>query len=140
MLKYTFGADPELFIFNNKTKKVVSAIDKIPGTKTNPFTEGLPKGFGLQTDNILAEFNIPAAKNEQEFVESIEFMKDKIRNIVQEIDSNLDILCQASSKVPAKELKHPQAKLAGCDPDYCIYTNTRNEPGKLGRTTTRSAG
>jgi hypothetical protein len=140
MLKYTFGADPELFIFNNKTKKVVSAIDKIPGTKANPFTEGLPKGFGLQTDNILAEFNIPAAKNEQEFVESIEFMKDKIRNIVQEIDSNLDILCQASSKVPTKELKHPQAKEAGCDPDYCIYTNTRNEAGKLGRTTLRSSG
>lgn len=140
MLKYTFGADPELFIFNSKTKKVVSAIDKIPGTKAEPFTEGLLKGFGLQTDNILAEFNIPAAKNEQEFIESIEFMKNEIRNIVQKIDSNLDILCQASSKVPAKELKHPQAKLAGCDPDYCIYTNTRNEPGKLGRTTTRSAG
>ena len=27
-----------------------------------------------------------------------------------------------------------------CDPDYCIYTNTRNEAGKLGRTTLRSAG
>ena len=31
--EYTFGSDPELFIFNSKTKKVISAIDKIPGYK-----------------------------------------------------------------------------------------------------------
>lgn len=140
MLDYTFGADPELFIYNLKTKKVVSAIDKIPGQKNNPFTEGLPEGFGLQTDNILAEFNIPAVTNEETFIQSIEYMKNVIRDIVKGIDPDYDILCQASSKVPTKELKHPQAKLAGCDPDYCIYTGNRNEPGKLGRTTTRSAG
>ena len=34
---YTIGSDPELFIINTKTKKVVSAIDKIPGTKADPF-------------------------------------------------------------------------------------------------------
>lgn len=27
-----------------------------------------------------------------------------------------------------------------CDPDFCIYTGTVNEPGKLGKTTLRSAG
>ena len=56
---YTIGSDPELFLFNTKTGKIVSAIDKIPGYKFCPYTEGLPEGFGLQTDNILAEFNIP---------------------------------------------------------------------------------
>lgn len=140
MLDYTFGADPELFIYNSKTKKVVSAIDKIPGHKNDPFTEGLPEGFGLQTDNILAEFNIPASETEYDFINNIEFMKMFIRNMVQHIDPNYDILCQASAKVPTKELKHPQAKEAGCDPDYCIYSNEPNEPGKLGRTTTRSSG
>lgn len=113
MLSYTFGSDPELFIFNTKTKKVVSAIDKIPGTKDNPCTDGLPKGFGLQTDNILAEFNIPISITERDFVENIEFMKETIRSIVKQINPDYDILCQASAKVPAKELKHPQAKLAG---------------------------
>ena len=29
---YTIGSDPELFLINKKTGKVVSAIDKIPGS------------------------------------------------------------------------------------------------------------
>ena len=32
-LAYTIGSDPELFLVDTKTKKVVSAIDKIPGHK-----------------------------------------------------------------------------------------------------------
>lgn len=140
MLKYTIGSDPELFIVNVKTKKVVSAIDKIPGSKESPFTQGLPEGFGLQTDNILAEFNIPPVTNMNAFIHNIEFMKDHIRKIVKEIDEDLDIMCKASSKVPLKELKHPQAKEAGCDPDYNVYTGEQNEPGKPGRSTLRSGG
>ena len=140
MLRYTIGSDPELFIVNVKTKKVVSAIDKIPGSKESPFTQGLPKGFGLQTDNVLAEFNIPPATNVDEFIHNIEFMKEFIRKTVKDIDEDLDIMCKASSKVPLKELKHPQAKEAGCDPDYCVYTGNQNEPGKLGRSTLRSGG
>ena len=43
--RYTIGSDPELFIVNQKTNKVVSAIDKIPGHKEEPYREGLPEGF-----------------------------------------------------------------------------------------------
>lgn len=137
---YTIGADPELFLFNTKTGKVVSAIDKIPGYKFCPYTEGLPEGFGLQTDNILAEFNIPPVSYEEAFIHNIEFMKDFIRNKAKEIDANYDILCQASAQVPPKELRHPQALEAGCDPDYCIYQEGPNPPGKLNKTKLRSAG
>lgn len=141
MLKgITIGSDPELFVFNTKTKKVASAIDKIPGSKDEPFREGLPEGFGLQTDNILAEFNIPPVTSVERFIENIEFMKDLIRDKVKAIDPNLDILCAASSKVPAKELRHPQAREFGCDPDYCIYTKGPNEVGAASRTSLRSAG
>ena len=138
--KVTIGSDPELFLVNTKTKKVVSAIDKIPGSKEAPFKEGLPEGFGLQTDNILAEFNIPPVKRESDFIQCIEFMKDYIRQIVKGIDENFDIMCQASSKVPTKELVHPQAKEAGCDPDFCVYTEGPNEPASLRRSSLRSAG
>ena len=110
---YTIGSDPELFIFNNKTQKVVSAIDKIPGYKTAPYHEGLPEGYGLQTDNILAEFNIPPVQSEMDFIHNIEFMKNHIIKFVQAINPDLGILCQASAKVPAKELKHPQAREFG---------------------------
>lgn len=137
---YTIGSDPELFLFNQKTGKVVSAIDKIPGYKDDPFTDGLPKGFALQTDNILAEFNIPPVSNATDFVNHIEYMKEFIRKKAKEIDENLDVKCAASLKAPLKELQHPQAKEAGCDPDFCIYKKGPNPPGKLGRTMTRSAG
>lgn len=137
---YTIGSDPELFLFNKKTKKVVSAIDKIPGYKEEPYREGLPEGFGLQTDNILAEFNIPPVTTEEDFIKCIEFMKDIIRAKAQEIDPNYDILCQASSKVPVKELKHPQAKEFGCDPDFCVYTNGPNVVSAASKTNLRSAG
>lgn len=137
---YTIGSDPELFIVNTKTKKAVSAINKIPGHKEDPYTEGLPKGFGLQTDNILAEFNIPPVTSEGEFVRCIEFMKDFIRNKVQAIDVKYDIMCQASTKVPASELKHPQAKEFGCDPDFCIYAKGPNVVSAAARTNLRSAG
>lgn len=138
--KYSIGSDPELFLFNEKTQKVVSAIDKIPGSKEEPYVEGLPKGFGLQTDNILAEFNIPACFKESDFIKNINFMKGVITDMAKAINPNFSILCQASAKVPPKELKHPQAKEAGCDPDFCVYTEGPNEPGNLRRTNLRSAG
>lgn len=138
--RYTIGSDPELFIVNQKTNKVVSAIDKIPGHKEEPYREGLPEGFGLQTDNILAEFNIPPVIGEQDFIKNIEFMKSFINNRVQAINPNLGILCQASAKVPAKELRHPQALEFGCDPDYCIYTQGPNVVTEAARTNLRSAG
>lgn len=137
---YTIGSDPELFLFNTKTKKVVSAIDRIPGHKDCPYEEGLPKGFALQTDNILAEFNIPPATTEEEFINSIEFMKNFIREKAKDIDENFDILCIASTKVPSKELQHPQAREFGCLPDYCIYREGPNPVSSAARSTLRSAG
>lgn len=138
--RYTIGSDPELFIVNQKTNKVVSAIDKIPGHKEEPYREGLPEGFGLQTDNILAEFNVPPVTNESDFIANIEFMKSYIDNKVKEINPNLGILCQASARVPAKELKHPQAREFGCSPDYCIYTTGPNTVTEASNTTLRSSG
>lgn len=137
---YTIGTDPELFLFNNKTKKVVSAIDKIPGHKEEPYIEDLPEGFGLQTDNILAEFNVPPVTKEDDFIKNIEFMKKTIEDMAKAINPNFGILCQASAKVPTKELQHPQAREFGCDPDYCVYTQKKNEPSTATRTSLRSAG
>lgn len=72
----TVGADPELFIFNTRTNQVVSAIGIIPGEKGKPYTKGMPKGFGVEIDCILGEFNIPPCTSGNEFVDSIKYMKD----------------------------------------------------------------
>lgn len=136
------GTDPECFIFNTKTNKVKSSVKIIPGTKQHPHhIEELGPGFALQTDNILAEFNVPPTDNVKSFVDNITKMKDYIRKFVQGIDENLDVLCAASQNVPKSELRSKQAKQFGCDPDYCIYTGDQNpKPLNAGESNLRSAG
>lgn len=123
----TIGADPELFIINNKTKSVVSAIGLIPGEKGNPYTKGMPEGFGVEIDCILGEFNIPPCNSKSDFIDSIKYMKSWIRNHLQDINPNLDIECKATMPVPESELLDPSAHIIGCDRDFNAYTEEANE-------------
>lgn len=135
----TIGSDPELFLINKKTKKVVSAIGIIPGEKGNPYrSDDMPEGFGLEIDNILAEFNIPPVKTKEEFVNCINYMKNYIKDFVA--DKNLDILCTASMIVNKNQLNSPEAKLFGCSVDYNAYTESPNPKPKGENTNLRSAG
>lgn len=139
--KITIGADPELFIINEKTKKVVSSVGKIPGEKGNPYVgDDMPAGFGLETDNILAEFNIPPVTDEVSFVNNIEYMKQYIDKFVKNIDPNYGILCAASKTVDKNQLQSPQAQLFGCDIDYNAYTEAPNPKPEGSKTNLRSAG
>lgn len=137
----TIGADPELFIINEKTKKVVSAVGLIPGEKGNPWrSEDMPEGFGLETDNILAEFNIPPVKDEFNFINNIVYMQEYIDKFVKSKNSDLGIKCIASQIVPTSELQSDQAKLFGCDVDYNAYTQRANPKPEGNKTNLRSAG
>lgn len=137
----TIGADPELFIINEKTKKVVSAVDLIPGEKGNPWrSDDMPEGFGLETDNILAEFNIPPARDGVSFINNIQYMQNYIDRFVKSKNSDLGIKCIASQTVPASELQSDQAKLFGCDIDYNAYTMKANPKPEGTKTNVRSAG
>lgn len=137
----TIGADPELFIINEKTKKVVSAVGLIPGEKGNPWrSEDMPEGFGLETDNILAEFNIPPVTDGINFVNNIVYMQEYINKFVKSKNPDLGIKCTASQTVPTSELQSDQAKLFGCDVDYNAYTMKANPKPKGTSTNLRSAG
>ena len=137
----TIGADPELFIINEKTNKVVSSIGMIPGEKGNPYVgEDMPEGFGLETDNILAEFNIPPVTNKSAFINNIEYMKGYINRFVKNINSDLGILCSASEIVDEDQLKSKQAQRFGCDPDYNAYTEEVNPKPEGAKTNIRSCG
>lgn len=137
----TIGSDPELFIINTKTNKVVSAIGLIPGEKGNPYRSAdMSNGFGLEIDNILAEFNIPPVKTQKAWIDNINYMKNYIRNYVKKINPDYDILCTASMIVDDDQLNTPEAKLFGCDPDYNAYTEDVNPKPKGERGNLRSAG
>lgn len=137
----TIGADPELFIINTKTNKVVSAIPFIPGVKGKPWRDNnMPEGFGLETDNILAEFNIPPVNTENDFVTNIQYMKNYIDKFVKNINPDYRIKCIASQAVPESELQSDQAKQFGCDVDYNVYTKKANPKPEGNKTNIRSAG
>ena len=56
----------------------------IPGKKGRPWTDNSWKaGFGLETDNILVEYNIPPAQTKEDFISNIEFMQEYIRKFVK---------------------------------------------------------
>lgn len=138
---FTIGADPELFIINSKTGDVVSSIGLIPGEKGNPYrSKDMPEGYGLETDNILAEFNIPPVRTKEDFVEAMTYMKNYIKKFIKAKNSNLDILCKASMMVNEDQLQSPEAKLFGCSVDYNAYTEEPNPKPQGERTNLRSAG
>lgn len=135
------GSDPELFIINTKTDSVVSSIGLIPGKKKDAFRPaGMPKGYGIQTDNILAEFNIPPVKKASDFIHHINYMKDYIRDFVKNVNPDLDIRCVASQHVPWDQLEGEEACQFGCDPDYNAYTENVNPKPCGEETNLRSAG
>lgn len=137
----TIGSDPELFIINEKTGKVVSSIGLIPGEKGEPWVgDDMPNGFGLETDNIVAEFNIPPASDGHSFINNIEYMKQYIDKFVKNINPDLGILCAASKTVDKSELQSPQAKMFGCDVDFNVYTQKPNPKPKGTLTNLRSCG
>lgn len=137
----TIGADPELFIINEETKKVVSSIGLIPGEKGDPYrSKDMPEGFGIETDNIVAEFNIPPVTTEAGFINNIEYMKDYIKKFVKNKDPKLGILCAASRVVDKSQLQSPEAQLFGCDVDYNAYTESANPKPQGNKTNTRSCG
>ena len=140
-LNIKLGSDPELFIVNTKTDKVVSSIGLIPGKKKAAFrAKGMPVGYGIQTDNILAEFNIPPVKKCADFVHHINYMKNYIRDFVKSKDPDLDIRCVASQHVPEDQLQGEEACEFGCDPDYNAYTESVNPKPCGEETDLRSAG
>lgn len=135
------GSDPELFIINTQNNNVVSSIGLIPGEKGKAYRgPGMTKGYGLQIDNVLAEFNIPATSKKEQFVKSMNFMKDYIRDFVKKVNPDYDIQCVASRNVNEDQLQHPIAKLFGCDVSYNAYTEDENPKPDGERGTLRSAG
>lgn len=135
------GSDPELFIVNTKTNKVVSSIGIIPGEKGNAYrSPDMPEGYGLQIDNILAEFNIPPTRVKEEFLASMNYMKTYIRDYVKKINPDLDIMCVSSAFVDPDQLNSKEAKEFGCSPDYNAYTQDVNPKPKGESTNLRSVG
>lgn len=112
---FTIGTDSEHGLYLGKS--LISAIDRIPGTKKNPYP--LPNGGGLQVDNVLLEWNSVPANTFEEFNKTITLTLSDINNY---IDEDMSLGYDSSYEYPFSELSHPLAEIIGCTPDFNAYS------------------
>lgn len=129
---FTFGSDPEFFLFGKG--KFKSAIPLLP-SKENPICKD---GYSFYYDNVLAEAQVKPASSRQEAVENIGTCLEMLSEIVEPCK----LVLQSAQNFPDSELKDKDAKIAGCMPEWSVYTLEQILPPQEVITTTnfRTAG
>ena len=131
----TLGTDPELFL--QKDNKIISAIGKIGGSKSEPQPIS-NDGHFIQEDNVAIEYNIPPCKTITDWVFHHNFVKDYLEVLVSGMGCTLAI--QPIATLEDSELDNDIARLAGCTPDFDVWNECINEPVDLSITNKRSSG
>lgn len=137
MVKLTLGCDPEFFLKDKASGKLIASCGRVGGSKEHP----LPiddKGHAIQEDNVAVEFCIPPASDILQWDTSIQFVMGHISELVSK--QGLTINLSASEIFPDDELQTQQAKEFGCDPDYNAYTLDQNPRPSATDPCLRSAG
>lgn len=132
-MKFTVGADPEVFAM--KGGKYISAIDRMPGTKEEPFP--IEEGGALQVDNVACEFNTAPATTPKGFSSAVVAPLRRIEAMLAE--QGLTVADVAYAKFELDQLEDYRALEAGCEPDFCAYNEEQNFPPMLFDTQYRSA-
>lgn len=137
------GADPELFL-TTKEGQIIPACGLIGGTKDNPtdvtkqVTDNFGMGgwyrgckgiFGIQEDNVMLEFNVPAFQSHDSFTRGINYILATLeQNILPAKRADLMIKYGVTSfKFKPEVLAlYPQALEIGCMPDNNAYADPAN--------------
>lgn len=129
----SIGADPEVFVTDGH--QIVSSIGRIDGSKKKPHPLGA--GYFIQSDNVLAEYNIPPARTVEEFIENVGAGLARVRDYVR--TRGLDVVIKTSHFLDWSQLCDPAAFEFGCAPDYNAWSGARVEPPRV-TTNLRCAG
>jgi len=111
-MEFTFGTDPEFMI--SRWDDLQSAIPMLP-KKEHALTRN---GSSFYYDNVLAEIAVKPAKNKEDAIKNI---KNSLVQLAKLVKPSRFIV-QASAKYPAKQLADKEAKIAGCNPEWNVYT------------------
>lgn len=128
-MKLLIGADPEIFIFDNKLGKVISAHGLFPGTKEEPYKV---EHGAIQVDGMAAEYNILPASNYVEFVfynlSVLRSLRDKIAELNPDLDFKFvfDPVAEFGAEYIAEQPE--EARRLGCTPDYNAYEGGAPNP------------
>lgn len=133
------GSDPESFL-EDESGKVISAIGKIGGTKDTPKPiKELGKGFAVQEDNVLLEYNTPPAKALGVWCSFHRNVRAYLKEWVGK-QLGLRLSARASCSMPQDQLDHPKAWVFGCDPDYDVWACKWNKKPHAEDPNLRSSG
>ena len=126
MQKILIGTDPEYFLRQkNAADVIISAHDKIPGTKATPYK--VPFG-AVQVDGTAVEFNIDPASTQKEFIHNVKKVRAWLDHEIQEKFPDLESAIQPVAVFSPGYLQSlpEHAKELGCDPDFNAYTAQEN--------------
>lgn len=135
MSAFTIGCDPEVFVKNTKTGKIVSGHGLIEGSKKAPHAV---KGGAYQVDGMALELNITpvpltargwGAQNGTAFSRQVLSVQRQMEGALKAVNPDLSLAIQSTADFdPAYlETQPDEAKELGCDPDFCAYTGLPNE-------------
>lgn len=135
------GSDPEFFIKETSTGKIVSSTRMIPGDKAAPIdlSSILGEGFSIQKDNVLAEACVPPVRTAKEMTDNIFKFRDYVNDSLFKGDYELVTL--ASHTMDSSELTDPSTLEFGCSESINAWLNEVNpKPDCADSENFRSAG
>lgn len=128
MNAYTLGCDPELWVKNTKTGKIVSAHDIIPGTKQAPFKVD---GGAIQVDGLALEFNINPVQSADQWNKNMELVMGYLREAVHAHNPDYALHISPVAMIDPDYFASLPAscKELGCEPDYNNRGSQNPNPG-----------
>jgi hypothetical protein len=128
-MELKIGADPELFIRDNKTGKIISAYGLFPGTKEEPYAV---KHGAIQVDGMAAEYNIHPATTSEKFVfyhlSVLCDLRDEIKARNPELDFSFAFVPVADFGEEYIAEQPLVAKQLGCTPDFNAWNDGNINP------------
>jgi len=133
-INFTIGTDPEFFVKDVFTDKIVSAAGIFSCTKKNPLSQwkgdnksGTYGTFLISTDNVAMEIAAPYQSTLNRFQASVRMSKEILQQFIK--GRNLELVLNKNSHMfNTEDLMHPDAQVFGCDPDFCVYTLKYKRP------------
>lgn len=113
---------------------IIPCVGLFEGTKEKPHRpKGWPKGYALQEDNVMLEFNIPVCHTPSQLVDVV----NTARQLVLSACDNIQLMPLwdfQEHKFEPIDLTSPQAQLFACDPDLDAYSGgvQRDSPPDFG--------
>lgn len=111
-MKFTFGCDPEFMLeMDGQLRSAIALLPRKDKAAKRP-------GGEVYYDNVLAELAVRPGRSKEEVLENIE---DSLKSLVRMVRP-AKVVARASAKYPASELGHKDAKIAGCNPEWDVYS------------------